>query len=140
MKSWAESQYMKWMKTDPSKLKKSDSHYPLQLSSSFIYSFILILAVLGLSCHAQAFSSFSEWGQLSNCCARASHCNGFYCCRTQALGCLGSVVVVHGLSCPVACRIFLDQGSNPCPLHWQVDSYPLHHQEVPSIFFSPSSL
>ena len=27
-----------------------------------------------------------------------------------------------------ACRIFLDQGSNPCSLHWQVDSLPLSHQ------------
>ena len=33
-----------------------------------------------------------------------------------------SVVVTHGLSCPVACGIFLNQGSNPCPLHWQADS------------------
>ena len=28
-----------------------------------------------------------------------------------------------GLSCSVACGIFLDQGLNPCPLHWQADSY-----------------
>ena len=34
----------------------------------------------------------------------------------------GSVVVVHGLSCFTACGIFPDQGSNPCPLHWQADS------------------
>ena len=34
----------------------------------------------------------------------------------------GSVVVVHGLSCSAARGIFLDQGSNPCPLLWQVDS------------------
>ena len=33
-----------------------------------------------------------------------------------------SVVVVHGFSCPVACGIFLDQESNLCPLHYQVDS------------------
>ena len=33
-----------------------------------------------------------------------------------------SVVGTHGLSCPVACGIFLNQGSNPCPLHWQADS------------------
>ena len=31
-------------------------------------------------------------------------------------------VVVHGLSCSVARGMFLDQGSNLCPLHWQVDS------------------
>ena len=34
----------------------------------------------------------------------------------------GSVVVAHGLSCSVACGIFPDQGSNPCPLNWQTDS------------------
>ena len=34
----------------------------------------------------------------------------------------GSVVVAHGLSCSAAYRIFPDQGSNPHPLHWQVDS------------------
>ena len=34
----------------------------------------------------------------------------------------GSVVVVDRLSCPVACEIFPDQGSNPCPLHWQADT------------------
>ena len=27
--------------------------------------------------------------------------------------------------------IFLDQGSNPCALHWQVDSYPVYYQGSP---------
>ena len=45
--------------------------------------------------------------------------------------CAGSVVVAHGPSCSVACGIFPDQGSNPCPLHWQADSHPLHHQGSP---------
>ena len=49
----------------------------------------------------------------------------------------GSVVVVHGLSCSEACGIFPDQGSNPCPLHWQVDSQPLRHLPVASILPSP---
>ena len=31
----------------------------------------------------------------------------------------GSVVVAHGSSHSAACGIFPDQGSNPCPLHWQ---------------------
>ena len=43
----------------------------------------------------------------------------------------GSVVVAHGLSCSAACGIFPDQGSNPCPLHWQADSQPLQHQGSP---------
>ena len=40
----------------------------------------------------------------------------------QSLQHAGSVIVVHGYCCPVACGIFPDQGSNPGPLHWQVDS------------------
>ena len=46
----------------------------------------------------------------------------------------GSVVVAHGPSCSTACGIFPNQGSNPCPLHWQADSQPLHHQGSPSSF------
>ena len=46
-----------------------------------------------------------------------------------------SVVVAHGPSCSAACGIFPDQGSNPCPLHWQADSQPLHHQGSPSKLF-----
>ena len=32
-----------------------------------------------------------------------------------------------GLSCFTVCGILLDQELNPCPLHWQADSYPLYH-------------
>ena len=45
----------------------------------------------------------------------------------------GSVVVAHWPSCSVACGIFPDQGSNPCPLHWQADSQPLRHQGSPCL-------
>ena len=51
----------------------------------------------------------------------------------------GSVIVAHGPSCSAACGIFPDQGSNPCPLHWQADSRPLRHQGSP-IYFIHSSL
>ena len=47
----------------------------------------------------------------------------------------GSVIVAHGPSCSTACGIFPDQGSNPCPLHWQADSQPLRHQGSPWIKF-----
>ena len=36
--------------------------------------------------------------------------------------------MVHRLSCLPAYRIFPDLGSNPCLLHWQVDSLRLSHQ------------
>ena len=43
----------------------------------------------------------------------------------------GSVVVAHRLSRPMACGIFPDQGSNPCPLHWQADALSPDHQGSP---------
>ena len=51
----------------------------------------------------------------------------------------GSAVVAHGPSRSAACGIFPDQGSNPCPLHWQADSQLLHHQGSPSCPFFSSS-
>ena len=47
----------------------------------------------------------------------------------------GSVLVAHGPSCSAACGIFPDQGSKPCPLHWQADSQPLRHQGSPGKYF-----
>ena len=47
----------------------------------------------------------------------------------------GSVIVAHGPSRSEACGIFPDQGSNPCPLHWQADSQPLRHQGSPGQVF-----
>ena len=43
----------------------------------------------------------------------------------------GLAIVAHGLSRSAACGILPDQGSNPCPLHWQADSQPLSHQGSP---------
>ena len=54
---------------------------------------------------------------------------GLSSCGPQAL--LGSPIVVHGLCCPVAHGLSLDQGSNLCPLHWQADSQPLDQQVSP---------
>ena len=45
---------------------------------------------------------------------------------SRGLYSVGLVFVAHGVSCSPASGIFLDQGSNPCFLHLQVDSYPLY--------------
>ena len=45
----------------------------------------------------------------------------------------GSAIMTHGPSRSAACGIFPDQGSNPCPLHWQADSQPLRHQGSPQM-------
>ena len=68
----------------------------------------------------------------SSCGARVSHCNDLCSCRVQALGAWASVAVAHRLTRSPACGIFLDQGSNPCPLHWQACSYPLGPQRSPT--------
>ena len=54
--------------------------------------------------------------------------------RSTGCRCAGSVIVAHGPSCSAACGISPDQGSNPCPLHWQADSQPLRHQGSPQTF------
>ena len=50
----------------------------------------------------------------------------------------GSAVVAHGPSRSAACGILPDQGSNPCPPHWQADSQPLRHQGSPPLLFWPN--
>ena len=49
--------------------------------------------------------------------------------------CVGSAIVAHGPSRSAACGIFPDEGSNPCPLYWQVDSQSLCHQGSPGSLF-----
>ena len=76
------------------------------------------------------FCSCSERWLLSSCGARASHCGGFSYCGVRALGLssfssCGTWAQQLQLPGPAAlwrCGIFLDQGSNPCLLHWQADS------------------
>ena len=90
------------------------------------------LAALGLGFCVRAFSGWG-WGGAAplRCGAQASHCCGCFCCRAWTLGTGPSVFVAHGLSCSTACEIFLDQGLNACPPHWQADSQPLNHQGGP---------
>ena len=62
-------------------------------------------------------------------------CVGFSLRWLSLLQSVGSLVVVHGLSCPIACGVFLDQGYNLHPQHWQVDCQPLEHQGSPDLYF-----
>ena len=86
----------------------------------FIYLY-LFLAVLGLRFCAGASSSCGSGGHSSSRCAGLSPSRPLLLWSTGSRR-AGSVVVAHGLSRSAACGIFPDQGSNPCPLHWQADS------------------
>ena len=98
--------------------------------SLFIYLFIyfwlcwVFVSVRGLSLVV------ASGGHSSSLCAGLSLSRPLLL-RGTSSRCAGSVVVAHGPSCSAAFGIFPDQGSNPCPLHWQADSQPLRHQGSP---------
>ena len=122
-------------------------HHSFTVGAHFFFFFFnnfinLFLAVLGLLC-CVGFSLVVKSGD--HCLVAVGglliavaslvaelrlQARGLNSCGLRALHCRLSNVV-QGLSCPAACGIFLDQGSNPCPLHWQADSYPLYHQVSP---------
>ena len=85
------------------------------------------MAVLGPRFCARAFSSCGKRGPLF-----ISVCWPLLL-RSTGSRRAGSATVAHGPICSAACGIFPDQGSNPCPLHWQADSQPLHHQGSPKL-------
>ena len=87
--------------------------------------------MLCLRCYTKVFSCCGKWGLLSGGNTRASPSGDFSCCGAWALGSAGSVFVVRGFSCLLASGTFLDQGSNPWTLHWQVDSQPPSHEGSP---------
>ena len=89
---------------------------------------------------AWTFSSCGKRGLLSSCVGWTSQCSGFSSCGAWTLEHVGfsscsSRALEHRLHCPEASRIFLDQGLNPCRLHWQMDSLPLSHQGSPIFSF-----
>ena len=76
-----------------------------------------------------------SWSPLSGLKGQLSRFSELWLLLWRSLGSkhTGSVVVAPGFSCSAACGIFPDQGSNPCPLHWQVDSYLLRQQGSPKL-------
>ena len=106
----------------------------LHIAVSFLkFSFIgLFLASLSLQWLCAGFLQLWGVGAAPLWSAWASHCCGFSLCSTGSRS-AGSNSCACGLRCSVACGMFPQQGSNPCPLHQQVDAYPLHHQGSPSL-------
>ena len=100
----------------------------------FIYLFIYLFIHLWLCCVFVSVRGLSlvaaSGGHSSSQCAGLSLSRPLLL-RSTGSRCAGSVVVAHGPSCSEACGIFPDQGSNPCPLHWQADSQLLRHQGSP---------
>ena len=125
------------------------------LSYIFIYPHLLYPHFFKINLFIYLFLNFWLWWVfvsvrgLSLVAASGGHsssqCAGLSLSRPLSLWSTGSrrtvsVVVAHGPSCSVACGIFPDQGSNPCPLHWQADPQPLHHQGRPPHCFGYYSI
>ena len=103
-------------------------HVPvLQEASFFLWLCWVFISVRGLSLVA------ASGGHSSSRCTGPSLSQPLLL-RSTGSRRAGSVVVAHGPCCSAACGIFPDQGSNPCPLHWQADSQPLRHQGSPHPF------
>ena len=88
----------------------------------FIFCFITYLvnnslAVLGLRCCVGSLVAESRGFSWLLCVG----CSSRWLLSPRGTG---AVLGAHGLSCSAACVAFLGQGSNPCLLHWQVDSTP----------------
>ena len=101
--------------------------------------FNLFLVALGLRCCSRAFSSCSKQGLLFVAVQGLLTGAASPVAEHRLYGaCL--VAVAPRLSCSSPLGIFPDQGSNPCPLHWQADFYPLCHQGNPDLYqsFSPA--
>ena len=89
------------------------------------------MAVLRLRFCARAFSSRGKRGPLFIPVRTGLSLSRPLLPRSTGSRRAGSAVVAHRSSCSAACGILPDQGSNPCPLHWQADSQPLRHQGSP---------
>ena len=85
----------------------------------FIYLFIylFIFGCVGSSSLCKGFLQLRQAGATLHRGARAFSLSRPLLLRSTSSRCAGSVVVAHGPSCSLACGIFPDQGSSPCPLH-----------------------
>ena len=86
---------------------------PLLLPEDYLFPYLfhgctgsLLLRASSLYCGSSGCSLVQVHG--------LPHRSGSSCCGTQVLGCAGSVVAVHGLSCPTVCGILVPQpGTEP---------------------------
>ena len=121
---WIASSFNVWLKT------ASPHHW----HSFFFFLIIIYLFIFWLCWVFVAVRGLSlvttSGGHSSSRCAGLSLSRPLLWRRTGSRR-TGSVVVAHGPSCSAECGILPDQGSNPCPLHWQADSQPLRHQGSP---------
>ena len=113
----------------------SRSSMLLQMAKLLNISFFS--AAVGVHCCTQASLVVASGGYSLLPCGAFQHGGfpvaehgrvGFHSCGSQA-------------QLPVASGVFLDQGSNLCPLHWQTDSQPLDHQGIlKSHFLWPNNI
>ena len=107
-------------------------HWYYENVFSFLNFYLLLLGcAMSLLLHAGfLWLQRAEGGRkgLLSSCSVQSYCGGFSPCWTRPLGTQASVVVMHRLSCPGACGIFLVRGQTGIPClalnHWTTKKVP----------------
>ena len=111
-------------------LTKASNEYEKNTLRIFFFKVIQFLFIyfrcVGSSSLCEGFLQLRQVGATPHRGARAFHYCGLSCCGAQAPD-----AQAHGPSRSAACGILPDQGSNPCPPHWQADPQPLRHQGSP---------
>ena len=116
---------------------------------SFLFFFKVVLSFFNFSEDLNLFIYLSIYLFIFGCVGSSLRCaelslrcpslpvaeHGLQARWPQQLQRAGSAVVTQAPSCSAARGILPDQGSNPCPLHWQADSQPLCHQGSPKLSF-----
>jgi len=101
-----------------------------------MFSFLVLVVALSLYKHFD-YKVSGEGGKHISCGVQAPGLAVFRSCGSWALD-LRFSNVAPGIICLSECGISLDQGSNPCSLHWQVNYLPLSHQRGPPIYLIPN--
>ena len=128
-----------WLKqvTEPAQIQEEENR-TLLFSFFFLNTILFILFIygcVGSSFLCEGLLQLWQAGATLHRGARGLSLSRPLLLRSTGSRRAGSVAVAHGPSCSAACGILPDQGSNPCPLHWQADSQPLRHQGSPEPFF-----
>ena len=125
-----------WLSSIPLYICTTSFFFPLFFFYKFIYLFIYF-GVCWVFVSARGPSPVAASGGHP-----PSQCMGLSLSRPLLLRSTGSrsadsAVVAHRPSRSAACGILPDQGPNPRPLHWQVDSQPPRHQGSPVLHLYP---
>ena len=101
----------------------------------YLFIYLSIYGCVGSSFLCKGFLESWQAGATPHRGARASHYRGLSCCGAQAPDAQAQQPWLTGLVAPRHAGSSRTRARTPCPLHWQADSQPVHHQGSPQDVF-----